>query len=291
MKLEINDNLINSIIPKALDSGRLRMNYNIHQSLDEPVQRLLNVLLPGTKIPIHRHQNTDETYILLRGRMDILFYSDNGDVIERYQLNPHKGEYGLNVPKGQWHTIEVISESAVFEVKEGPYKPFSEEDILEIETPTNSCLPEKRQGLSGIASQIDEDFVEAKSDGSHNFIIRPFIPWLRKSESFIESGEYSKSAEICACILEEIGYRYGKGEYWVCRDEFSPSDDVCLTAVFFISEMMSQPNISHDIRKEILNKMSSLTGYTYFSGKEEFDMKGFVNNGCIYSFPQGWKHI
>lgn len=191
---------------------------------------------------------------MVRGRNDILFYSilfysDNGEVIERYQLDPHKGKYGLNVPKGQWHTLEIISESAVFEVKEGPYQPFSEEDVLRIETPNKSCLPEKRQGLSGIASQIDEDFVEAKSDGSHNFIIRPFIPWLRKSESFIESGEYSKSAEICAWILEEIGYRYGKGEYWVCRDEFSPSDDVCLTAVFFISEMMSQPNISHDIRR------------------------------------------
>lgn len=291
MKVEINDKLINSIIPKTLESGRLRMNYNIHESLDESVQRLLNVLLPGTKIPIHRHKNTDETYILLRGRMDILFYSDNGEVFERYQLDPHKGEYGLNVPKGQWHTLNVISESAVFEVKEGPYKPFSEEDILRIETPNKPCLPEKRQELIGIAFQIDEDFVAAKPDGSLNFIMRSFVPWLRKAESFIESGEYSKTVEICACILEEIGYRYGKGEYWVCRDEFSPSDDVCLTSVFFISEIMSLPNLSQNIRKEILDRMSSLTDYTYFSGEEKFDMVGFVNSGCIYSFPTGWKHI
>lgn len=291
MKVEINDNLINLIIPKALDSGRLRMNYNVHEFLDEPVQRLLNVLLPRTKIPIHRHQNTDETYILLRGRLDILFYSDNGEVIERYKLDPHKGEYGLNVPKGQWHTLEVISESSVFEVKEGPYKPFSEEDILRVETPEKSCLPEKRQGLTGIASQIDEDFVEAKPDGSRNFIMRPFVPWLRKVETFIKDGELSKAIEICTCILEEIGCRYGNGEYWVCRDEFSPSDDVCLTAVFFISEIMSRPDLSQETRKEILNKVVSLTDFTYFSGKEEFDMKGFVNNGCIYSFPKGWKHI
>lgn len=127
----INDTLINEITEEAKESRRLRMNYNIHESLDAKVQRLLNVLLPGTVLPIHRHRHTDETYILLKGKMFVVFYDDLGGQTERYLLDPTIGNYGVNIPKGQWHGIEVIEPSTIFEVKEGPYKPLAPEDILE----------------------------------------------------------------------------------------------------------------------------------------------------------------
>ena len=127
----INDTLLNKITEEAKGSRRLRMNYNIHESLDAKVQRLLNVLLPGTVLPIHRHRHTDETYILLKGKMFVVFYDDLGGQTERYLLDPSIGNYGVNIPKGQWHGIEVIEPSTIFEVKEGPYKPLEPEDILE----------------------------------------------------------------------------------------------------------------------------------------------------------------
>ena len=127
----INDTLLNKIAEEAKKSRRLRMNFNIHESLDSKVQRLLNVLLPGTVLPIHRHRHTDETYILLKGKMFVVFYDDLGGQIERYLLDPSIGNYGVNIPKGQWHGIEVIEPSTIFEVKEGPYKPLEPENILE----------------------------------------------------------------------------------------------------------------------------------------------------------------
>ena len=127
----INDTLLNKIAEEAKKSRRLRMNFNIHESLDSKVQRLLNVLLPGTVLPIHRHRHTDETYILLKGKMFVVFYDYLGGQIERYLLDPSIGNYGVNIPKGQWHGIEVIEPSTIFEVKEGPYKPLEPEDILE----------------------------------------------------------------------------------------------------------------------------------------------------------------
>lgn len=127
----INNELLDEVTTKAEESPRLRMNFNLHDSLDAKAQRLINVLLPGTVLPIHRHRYTAETYIMLRGKMFVVFYNDLGAQIERYLLDPAIGNYGVQIPAGQWHGIEVIEPSAIFEVKDGPYTPLQPEDILE----------------------------------------------------------------------------------------------------------------------------------------------------------------
>lgn len=127
----INDELLDRVTAEAEASPRLRMNFNLHESLEAKAQRLINVLLPGTPMPIHRHRHTAETYALLRGRMFVVFYDDMGAQTERFLLDPRIGSYGVNIPKGQWHGIEVIEPSAIFEAKDGPYMPLTVEDILE----------------------------------------------------------------------------------------------------------------------------------------------------------------
>lgn len=127
----INDELLDKVTVKAEESPRLRMNYNLHESLDAKAQRLINVLLPGTPLPIHRHCHTAETYIILRGKMFVVFYNDMGAQTERYLLDPTQGNYGVQIPKGQWHGIEVIEPTAIFEVKDGPYTSLEPEDMLD----------------------------------------------------------------------------------------------------------------------------------------------------------------
>lgn len=127
----IDDILLNQVSEQAQASPRLRMNYNFHASMNAPVQRLLNALEPGTQLPVHRHRHTDETYLLLRGRINVMTYNEKGEETERIELNPQNGRWGLNIQAGQWHTLEVLeSGSVIFEVKEGPYTPLTEEDIL-----------------------------------------------------------------------------------------------------------------------------------------------------------------
>lgn len=127
----INDDLLDEITVKAEASPRLRMNYNLHDSLDAKAQRLLNVLLPGTVLPIHRHRHTAETYIILRGKMVVVFYNDLGAQTKRFLLDPTVGNYGVQIPSGQWHGIEVVEPSTIFEVKDGPYTPLEPENIME----------------------------------------------------------------------------------------------------------------------------------------------------------------
>lgn len=127
----INDQLLDKVTVEAEASPRLRMNYNLHDSLDAKAQRLINVLLPGTPLPIHRHRHTAETYVILRGKMFVVFYNDMGAQTERYLLDPTQGNHGVQIPAGQWHGIEVLEPSAIFEVKDGPYTPLEPEDMLD----------------------------------------------------------------------------------------------------------------------------------------------------------------
>ena len=127
----IDDKLLDDVTKKAEESPRLRMNFNLHDSLEAKAQRLINVLLPGTILPIHRHRHTAETYVLLRGKMFVVFYNDMGGQTERFLLDPTLGNYGVQIPAGQWHTIEVIEPSAIFEVKDGPYTTLAPEDMMD----------------------------------------------------------------------------------------------------------------------------------------------------------------
>ena len=128
---QINNTLLDQVSRQAQESPRLRMNHNFHDSLDAKAQRLLNALEPGTILPIHRHPHTAETYLLLRGKIRVMFYNDRKEETESVVLDPLNGCFGVHIPDNQWHTLEVLeSGSVLFEVKDGPYTPLDEKDIL-----------------------------------------------------------------------------------------------------------------------------------------------------------------
>jgi hypothetical protein len=130
MKL-IDKSLLDTVTSGAKESYRLRMNYNFHDSLDAPCQRLLNALEPETIVPIHRHQHTSETYILLRGKLRMMFYNDDKEIIEETVLSSESTNYGIHIPAGVWHAMEVLaSGTVIFETKDGPYMPIQKCDIL-----------------------------------------------------------------------------------------------------------------------------------------------------------------
>ena len=127
----INEILLDEVSEKAVLSPRLRMNHNLHDSLEAKAQRLLNALEPGTQLPVHRHPHTAETYILLRGRINVLFYNEDKQVQEKQELSVESGNYGVHIPAEQWHTLEVMeSGTVIFEVKDGPYTPLTEDNIM-----------------------------------------------------------------------------------------------------------------------------------------------------------------
>lgn len=127
----IDKKFLDSISAKAKKCERLRMNYNFHESWESKAQILLNAMELGTNVPIGRHMTTAETLVVLRGALKIMFFDDNKNIIMEKIINPTIGVYGVSIPKGQWHQVEVLeANTMVFESREGPYAPLSEEDIL-----------------------------------------------------------------------------------------------------------------------------------------------------------------
>jgi cupin fold WbuC family metalloprotein len=127
----IDDTLLDEVSAQAKVSPRLRMNYNFHQSLDDKCHRFLNAVEPGTKVETHRHPTKDESFVLLRGRVRVNTYNDDGTVMESVILCPEEELYGVDIPKGVWHTLEALeSGSCIFECKEGPFVEHEEEGVL-----------------------------------------------------------------------------------------------------------------------------------------------------------------
>lgn len=129
----LNEHILDELTIKAKSSPRLRMNYNLHATPEDSVQRMLNAIEPGSIIPIARHNEVNETLILLRGKLKVLIFDDKGSVIEECVLDKNQENFGYHIPKGVWHSVESLESGTVmFETREGPYVPLSEKDILHI---------------------------------------------------------------------------------------------------------------------------------------------------------------
>lgn len=137
----INGDLLSDLHKEARSSERLRQNYDMRTTEADTSQRMLNVLEPGTHVPIHRHVKTVESVICLEGSLDWVFYeelptADTGAPIHdgesaidetcftevaRFRVCPREGQYGIQVPKMAWHSIVVHEPSTIFEAKDGAY--------------------------------------------------------------------------------------------------------------------------------------------------------------------------
>ena len=138
--IQIDKNLIRDLYDKAVVNPRLRQSFDLRNP-DDNGQRMLNALMPGTVVPIHRHPHSNETVICLSGKLveviyeeddiakDFLMGMDAQDVPSgrrfkesaRYMLDPSLGNFGCVVPAGAWHTVEVLEPSVIFEAKDGKY--------------------------------------------------------------------------------------------------------------------------------------------------------------------------
>ena len=119
--MEINKDLIDKLFVEAKENPRLRQNLDLRTSAEDGSQRMLNALLPGTVVPIHRHPNSTENVFLLCGKLVEVIYDEDENVKERILLDPAAGNYGCVVPQGAWHTVEVLEPSVIYEAKDGKY--------------------------------------------------------------------------------------------------------------------------------------------------------------------------
>lgn len=130
--MKITQALLDQLSEQAKASPRLRMNYDLRNSEADQSQRMLNAIEPGSDIPIHRHKESSETVVCLRGGIVEEFYDDlERTCTESIELSPNGSVVALNIPAGQWHTLHALEPGTVIlETKNGAYEPLQETDIL-----------------------------------------------------------------------------------------------------------------------------------------------------------------
>ena len=107
------------------------MNMDLRNSPEDQSQRMLNAIEPGSEVPVHRHRHSSETVVCLRGRLVEEYYDEAGSVVDTIELTPGGPVVALNIPAGQWHTVHSLeSGTVILEVKDGPYAPQAEEDVM-----------------------------------------------------------------------------------------------------------------------------------------------------------------
>ena len=129
--MKLDNILFDEILLSAEASPRRRMHYDLRTSSDDNSQRMLNVMMTDTIIPIHRHNDTSEIVVVCRGKVREEFYDAQGSKISEYVLEAGGDCPAVLVPKGQYHTlICLVDGSVIFEAKDGAYNPRTTEDYL-----------------------------------------------------------------------------------------------------------------------------------------------------------------
>lgn len=131
---KISQAVLDNLTEQAKASPRLRMNLDLRDSAEDKSQRMLNAIEPGSPLPIHRHQKTSETVVCLRGRLVEEYYDELERICtDRIELSPNGPVVALNIPAGQWHTVQALESGTVnMEVKDGAYEPLQDCDVLSL---------------------------------------------------------------------------------------------------------------------------------------------------------------
>lgn len=124
--------LLDDLTGRAQNSPRLRMAQDLRNSPEDLSQRLLNAIEPGSPIPIHRHRNTSETIVCVRGRLIVEVYDElERRCVESVELTPGGNNIAIDIPRGVWHTVHaIVPGTAIIEAKDCKYEPTGPEDIL-----------------------------------------------------------------------------------------------------------------------------------------------------------------
>lgn len=129
--MNISQSILSALSSQAKSSHRLRQNYDLRNSENDNSQRMLNALEPGTMVPIHRHRNTSETVVIVRGSLIERFYDEEGNITEEVLMVPGCENPVVQIEKGRWHSLECLEPGTVlFEAKDGVWEPLEEKDVM-----------------------------------------------------------------------------------------------------------------------------------------------------------------
>jgi len=128
----IDKTILDELSAKAKENPRLRQAMDLRNSPEDGSQRMLNALEPGTVMAIHRHHASSVTVVILRGKIEWIFYDNDGNEAERVMLESNGEPRILNVERDRWHSLVCLEDGSVlYESKNGAYQPLAEDEVMD----------------------------------------------------------------------------------------------------------------------------------------------------------------
>jgi cupin fold WbuC family metalloprotein len=118
----ITQDLLDYLLAEAAVHPRRRAVHRFHAH-EEPVQRMLNAIHPGSYITPHKHENPDkvELIAILRGAAVVTHFSDVGEVLACHRIEVGTPTLGVDIPPRSYHNFVALSPCVILEIIQGPY--------------------------------------------------------------------------------------------------------------------------------------------------------------------------
>lgn len=121
----ISHEVFEQLFRDAKDSKRKRSHLLLHQSHQDKVQRLLIAMIQDSYVEPHYHELSHqwELFNLLEGKINLVIYNKNLEIIDNYILDAGTGPQILEILPNTIHSVKCLSHRALLlEVKEGPFQ-------------------------------------------------------------------------------------------------------------------------------------------------------------------------
>jgi len=147
---------INELKKKAMGNGSRKCRLCLHADEKAPVHEMFIAFGNGAYIRPHKHLKKEESFHLIEGTADAIFFDDKGNITEVLRMGDFTSGryfyYRLSQPR--YHTLIVRSDFIVFkEVTKGPLV-SGETDFAEWSPEENSS--EAKNYMKKIAKAADE---------------------------------------------------------------------------------------------------------------------------------------
>lgn len=143
--LKLDFELFDEVRARAEMSPRRRMHYDLRTEAFEPSEedgkvhwhdtsmKMLNVMMKDTVIPVHRHSETNEVVIVMKGSGEERLFDDDGQMMESVRLVAGSECSGIVVPRNAWHTFVALEDgTTIFEAKDRAYDPVGTEEVMKV---------------------------------------------------------------------------------------------------------------------------------------------------------------
>lgn len=120
--VEVGPDWIDRLRQAAKDAPLKRSRLCLHRSNEDPLHEMIICFHRDTVVRPHRHTTKSESFHLIEGELDVIFFNDAGKAVRRLVMDKTKSTLVYRLSAPMWHSVIVRSEYAVIhEITNGPF--------------------------------------------------------------------------------------------------------------------------------------------------------------------------